>query len=240
MGDFHYGQQSIGHAALYVPQLWVILFVALHLHRDGLTHIRMHAASYSCCVRFYLPCSNSRPGSYSRWLQLQHRGGLTGVCGAAVSHRVAHWLECLSFSSIRLQSHLVEVFLEPWLDVVERWGRWSPEEVGSPQDYIVSYKSKWNEWQPTCTFNSSWILLGIAALQLAGGDPNGPAIGSKLVQCCVYVYSHTLWWTKADISCLIDIKRTFSDWKDVWRCLSQDIAGILHESHADHQVMVYG
>jgi len=41
---------------------------------------------------------------------------------------------------------------------------------------IVSYKSKWNEWQPTCTFNSSWVLLHIGALRIAAGDSNGCAI----------------------------------------------------------------
>jgi hypothetical protein len=38
--------------------------------------------------------------------------------------------------------------------------------VGSAEDYLVSYKSKWNEWHTTCTFNSRRILESIAA-----GDP---------------------------------------------------------------------
>jgi len=35
-------------------------------------------------------------------------------------------------------------------------------------------------------------------------------------------------------------KRIFFDGKDVWWCLSQDITGILHESHTNQQVFMYG
>ena len=114
---------------------------------------------------------NVRPGSWFRWLQLQRRSWLTGVCVAAESRQGAHCMKHLSFGSIQPQSHLEEVFREIWLAVVEVWGRWLRTEVGSAEDYIVSYKSKWNEWLPTCTFNSSWILRCIAA-----GDCNGHAI----------------------------------------------------------------
>jgi len=233
-------QRYIGHAALYVPQLFVILLVDRRLHRYGLTHIRLHAASSSCCLWFYVVFSNVRPGSYIWWLQLQHRGEPTSVCVAAVSPGVAHRWKSLSFGSIPLQSQLVEVFLEPWPAVMEWWGRWSRREVGSPEDYIVSYESKWNKWQPTCTFNSREIQLCIAALQIAAGDSNSPAICSKSVRCCFYVCRDISWWTSADISFFRDLKRTFFDGKDVWWCLSQDIAGILHESHANHQVLMYG
>jgi len=224
----HYGQRWIGYVALYVPQLRVILLVECRLHRYGLTHIRSHAASYSCCFRFYVVLSNVHPGSYFGWQQLERCGELTGVYVAAVSHWVAHCSKRLSFCSIRLQSHLVEVFLEPWLAVVEWWGRWSPKEVGSSKDYIVSYKSKWIEWQPTCTFNSSWIRLCIDAQRIAAGDLHSPAIGSKSVRSCLFVCRVLSWWTTSDISFLIDIKMTFFDGKDVWWCLSQDIARILH------------
>ena len=44
----------------------------------------------------------------------------------------------------------------------------------------------------------------------------------------------------ADISFLIDIKWTFLDGKDVWWCLSHNIAGIWYESHPNHQVWMYG
>ena len=62
---------------------------------------------------------NVRPGSCFRWLQLQRRGGLTGVCVAAESRQEAHCVKRLSFGSIQLQSHLEEVFQDPWLVVVE-------------------------------------------------------------------------------------------------------------------------
>ena len=112
--------------------------------------------------------------------------------------------------------------------------------MGSPEDYIVSYKSKWNDWQPTCTFNSSWIQLSIAELCIAAGDSNGRAICSKSVRCCLCVCRDISWWTTPDISCLIGITRKFFNGEDVWWCLSQDIAGMLLESHANHQVLMYG
>jgi hypothetical protein len=62
---------------------------------------------------------------------------------------------------------------------------------------------------------------------------------SKSVRCCLFVYSDTLWWTTTDISCLIDIERTFCDGKDVWWCLSQDSAAISHELHANYQVIKF-
>jgi len=234
-----YRQRWIGHIALHHPQWCVMLLVDRCLQWYWLTHIRPHAAAYSCCFRLYVLPLNVRPGSYCLLLQLQHRGELTGVCVAAVSHWVVHCLKCLSFGSIRLQSHLVEVFLEPWLTVVEWWGRWFQKEVATPEDYVVSYKSKWNEWQPTCTINASWIRLRIAASRIAAGDSNGPAICSKSVRCCVFVCRDVLWWTTAVISCLIYIKMTCFDGKDVWWSLSQDIAGILPKSQANQQVLLY-
>jgi hypothetical protein len=62
---------------------------------------------------------------------------------------------------------------------------------------------------------------------------------NKSVCCCLCVYRDTSWWTTADISCLIDIERTVCDGKDVWWFLSQDIPGILHESHANYAVTMY-
>jgi hypothetical protein len=46
--------------------------------------------------------------------------------------------------------------------IVKRRGRWWLNEVGSPEKYIVSFKSKWNEWQPTCRYTTWYILLHIA------------------------------------------------------------------------------
>ena len=97
---------------------------AHHPHRYGATHIWSHAASHTCCFWFYEQFLNVWLGSYFQWLQLQCRGGLTGVCAVATSHQVAHLLKRQSSSSIRIQNHLVDVFLQPWLAVVERWGRW--------------------------------------------------------------------------------------------------------------------
>jgi len=45
----------------------------------------------------------------------------------------------------------------------KRWERWKRKEVGSLEDYIVCFKSKCKEWQPTCTFYSRRILQSIAA-----------------------------------------------------------------------------
>jgi len=185
------------------------------------THIRSHAASYSCWVWFHVSFTILCAGSDFWRLQLQDCGGLTCVCVDAVSQQVAHWMKCLLFSSIQIQSHLGEVFVELWLAVVERWGWWWQKEVGSPEEYTVIYKSKCNEWQQTCTVYSSWILLHIAA-----GDSHGPVSCSKSVRCCVFGYRDTSWWTTAEISWLMDIKRTFFNRKDVWWGLSQDIAGI--------------
>jgi hypothetical protein len=170
---------------------------------------------------------------------LQCRGGLPGVGVAAVSCRVAHCLIRLSFNLIWLQSHPLELCSEPWHDVVERWGRWLWKEVGSAEDYIVSYKSKWNERLPTFTFNSCGILLGIGALSITEGDSNSRAIYSKSTRYCLFVYRNTSRWTTADMSCLIGIKQTFFDGKDVCWCWFQDIAAILHESHANYPVIMY-
>jgi len=57
---------------------------------------------------------------------------------------------------------------------------------------------------------------------------------------CLFVCRDTLKWTTADISCLIDINRKFFDGKDVWWCLSEHIAQILHETLANYQAMMYG
>jgi len=62
---------------------------------------------------------------------------------------------------------------------------------------------------------------------------------SQSVRRCMLVYRDTSRWTTADISCLIDIKSSFFDGNDVWRWFSQDIAGMLHESHANYQVIIY-
>jgi len=62
---------------------------------------------------------------------------------------------------------------------------------------------------------------------------------SKSVRCCLFVYRDTSRWMTADISCLIDINRSLFEEKDVWWCLSQDIARNLPESHTPYHVIMY-
>jgi hypothetical protein len=85
-----------------------------------------------------------RPGPYFWWLQLQRRGGLTGVSVAAVSQPGVHWMKRLPFASIQIESHRAEVFVEPCLAVVETV-RKMITKVESPKEYIVSYRSQGNE-----------------------------------------------------------------------------------------------
>jgi hypothetical protein len=130
--------------------------------------------------------------------------------------------------------HLVVAFLEQWLAVVERWGRWSRKHVGSPEHYILIYKSKWNEWQPTCCFNSGWILLHIGALRIPTGGSNSPGICIKSVCCWLCHYRNTSWSMTADISCSIHIKMTFFDWQNFWWCCLKTSPG----SYTDHTLTI--
>jgi hypothetical protein len=59
-----------------------------------------------------------------------------------------------------------------------------------------------------------------------------------IVYCCFF--RDSLKWATADISCLIDIERKFLDRKNIWWCLSQQIAGILHDIQTKYLVMTYG
>jgi len=86
----HYGRLEISHAAFYIHQLNVISLVDGHLPRFDYTQIRSHAASCSCCFRFYTQFLTLRAGSWFRWLHLQCRGELTGVCVVVGSQRVAY------------------------------------------------------------------------------------------------------------------------------------------------------
>jgi len=214
-----------------------MLLVGHLQHHYGATHIWSHAASYYCCVRFYVLGLNLSPGPYFRWLQFQRRSGLTGVCVAAVSQPGVHWIKSLSFGSIRIQSHWAEVFVEPWVAVVEKvrkmitksgksWGIYSKLQVTM-------------EW---ITVNLHVLLKFYAAgycrkLQVIPTVLRFAVHQSNVV--CLFVSRDTLKWATADILCLIDIKRKFFDGKDVWWCLSQYIVRILHETHANYQVMTY-
>ena len=44
---------------------------------------------------------------------MQRHGELTDICIDAVSQLMTHWIKRLSSGSIRFQSHLAEVFVEP-------------------------------------------------------------------------------------------------------------------------------
>jgi hypothetical protein len=52
-------------------------------------------------------------------VQLQCRGGLTGIGILAVTIPVAHLMKRPSFGSIRIEFHRAEVFVEPYLAMVE-------------------------------------------------------------------------------------------------------------------------
>lgn len=198
-----YPKCQLGRAACYILQTCVIGIVNHHWHWYGLSHIRLHAASYSCSFLFYVTFLHLRQGSYCRWLRLQHRSVQIGVCIHSVSCHVVCCLKRLWFGSIWPQWNLVAVFLKPWLHCVERCGRWSRNQLGRAADYMVSYQSKWNEWQWTCTVNSCWILLCIVALLISAEDTNSRTMCSKLVWYYLFVYSDTSRWMTAEISRLI-------------------------------------
>jgi hypothetical protein len=96
-----------------VHQLYIILLVDHLLYRYEATHIQLHAAPCDCCVRDNIHCLNADQGPYFRWQEMQCRGGLTGVCVAAVSQPGAHWIKRPSFGSIEMESHLADMFVEP-------------------------------------------------------------------------------------------------------------------------------
>ena len=115
----HYGQRSIGHIALYLYPLYNIHLVDCQLLRYGYTNIQLHAASGSCCFRSYGRFLYVHHGSYFQWLHLQRCGGVTGVRIVAVCQRGTHWMKRPSMCSIRICSHLAELFLYPSFAGVE-------------------------------------------------------------------------------------------------------------------------
>jgi len=112
MEGSHFRQQYIRHVALYVHQLYISLFVNGGPPWTGFSHIQLHCASFSGYfwfhTKFLLMCSRS----YVQWLHWHHHGGRTGICVAAASQLVAHWMKCLSVSSIPIRSHIAEVLVE--------------------------------------------------------------------------------------------------------------------------------
>ena len=115
----HYCRLEIGHAALYVHKLRVILLVDGSLPCFDYTYIRTRAPSRSCFFRFYGQFSTVRPGPCFRWLHLQHRGELSGVCVVVGSQRVTYWKKRPSFYSILFHAQLAEVFVDPGFAAVD-------------------------------------------------------------------------------------------------------------------------
>jgi len=70
-------------------------------------------------VRFYVFVLNVCPGPYFRRKQFERRGGLPGVCVAAVSEPGAHRIKRQLFGLVRIESHRAAVFVEPCLAVVD-------------------------------------------------------------------------------------------------------------------------
>ena len=205
-----------------------MLFVDSLLHWYGATHFWSHTAACYCCVQSYLLFVDVRPGRYFWWLQLQRHSGQPGVCVAAVSQPRAHSMKRPLFGSIRIQSHWGEVFVEPWLAVVEMVRKMITKSGKSWGIYSKLHVTM--EWM---TVNLHILLRFYPAahsrkLQVIPTVPRFAVCRSDVV--CLFVCRVTLKWATADISCLIDIKRTFFNGKDVWWCLSQDITGILYET----------
>jgi len=105
----HYRQLEIGHVALYVHKLHVILLVDGRLHRFHYTNIWSRAASCSCCFQFDGQFLTMRPGSCFWWLHLQHCAELSGVWVVVGSQRAAYWKKHPSFCSILFHAQLAEV-----------------------------------------------------------------------------------------------------------------------------------
>jgi hypothetical protein len=207
------------------------------LYRYGATDIRLHAAAYYCCVRFYVLFLNLRPWPYFRWLQLQCHGVLTGVWVAAVSQPGAHWMKRPSFGSIRIELHQADMFVEPWLAIVEKVRKMITKSGKSWGIYCKLLVTR--EW---VTVNLH-VLLKIhpaaycCKLEVVSTVPRFAVCQSDDV--CLFVCWDTLKWMTADISCLIDTKRKFFDGMVVWWCLAQHLAGILHETYANYHVITY-
>jgi hypothetical protein len=234
----HCGPGSLGHGNMYVPQPYILLSVDHLLHRSGATHVQLHAGSYYYWVWFNIRFWNVRPGPNFGWLQLQRRGGLTGVCIAAVSQLGSHSMKRLSFGLIQNESHLTEGFVKQWVLVVE-----------NVRKMITKSGKSW-EIRTTLQVTMEWMTVNLHILlksypaaysckwQVSSMVPWFAVSLPDIV--CLFGCRDTLKWMTADISCLVAIKRKLCDGKVVWWYLSEHIAGNLHETHTYHQVMMYG
>jgi len=120
MEVFHCRQGWIGYVALYIHQLYIIFLLNSVLPQYGYTLIWVNVATYSCffriCGRFW----TVHPRWYFWRLNRYCRCGLNGVCIAAGSQQVAHWITHPSIGSIQIRSQLAEVHLQTWLPGVEK------------------------------------------------------------------------------------------------------------------------
>jgi hypothetical protein len=182
-------------------------------------------------------CINVRLGPYFWWQQLPRRSGLTGMCVAAVSRPGAHWMKCPSFGLDRIESHQAEVFVEPWLAVVEKVRKMITKSGKSWGIYSKLQVTK--EWMTVNLHVQLKFYLAAYSCKLQGIPMVQQFAVSWSDVVCLCVFRDTLKWATADISCLIHTKKKFFDGEDVWWCLSKHIAGILHESHANYRVMSY-
>jgi len=208
-------------------------YVDMKLLTSGCMLLPIIAAS-----NFYVFVLNVRPGSYFRCLLLKRCGALTGVCVAVVSQPGAHWMKRPSCGSIRIQSHWANVFVGPWLPVVEMVRKMITKSGKSCGIY-----SKLQVTRGWMTVNLH-VLLKIYPAAYSCNLQVIPMFLQFAVSRsdvgCLFVCWDRLKWTTADVLCLIDIKREFFDRKFVWWCLSQHNTGFLHEMYADYQVMMYG
>jgi len=237
MDGCHCGQRKIGHEDLYVLQLYNILLVDHLLYRYGATHIRLHAAAYYCGIQFYVHFLNGCHGPHFVCLQLQCRGGLPGIRIAAVSQPGPHWMTCPSFGSIGIESHQAEVFMELWLAVVEK-----------VRKMITKSGKSWGIYSKL-QVTREWITVNLHLLLKIYPDvyhcklqviPMVPRYAvSRSDDVWLLVCRDTLKWTTADISCLMEINRKFFHRNVVWWCLSQHLAGMLYETHANYPVISY-
>jgi len=118
----------------------------------------------------------------------------------------------------------------------DKRGRWYRKEVGSPEEYLVSFKS--NAIINSQLACSTHVESCCVWLQVVGIS-HCPAICSNSVQCRLFGYRDQYMLSTAEISWLSVIHTSFHQGKDVWRSLSQDIPVILHDTDAKYGLMSY-
>jgi len=233
----HCWQRWIGHRALYIHQVYIVWLVYRLLYQYGATHIPLHTAAYYRYIRFYEWIWNVCSRPYFWCLRLQRRGALSSVYVGAVSQPGEHWRKRPSFGSIWIESHWVEVFVDPWVAVVEKvrkvttksgmaWGIYCKLQV-TRKSMMVNFHMLLKIY-PAAYCCAFWVIPMVPQFAVSRSD-----------DVYFYVCRDRLNWTTADISCFIYITRKFFDGKVVWWWFSQYMAGILHETHDNYQVITY-